>query len=398
MRRRTFLSTACVLPWAIRDAWADDLPRDVRITRIVAFEITCQRSKLAGKNARLDVHGDSTRDRLVRLFTNAGVEGLGDCRMSRESAQQLVGRNPFDYYAADRKSFGGPIGPGTMPLWDLAGKMLGQPVYQLLGSNGPPRVPVYDGSIYFADLLHQYADHWQDRFRQEIDMARELGHRAVKVKIGRGNKWMARAEGDRRDVEVLQTIRQHAGSDFVIGVDANNGYDLAGAKRLFDTIGELNIAFAEEMFPEAVAPCLEFKEHLRQYGLKTLVADGETQSELGPLLPLMKAGAVDIYQLDMHQQGFEGILAEASAAREHNLQIAPHNWGHLVAYYMQLHVGRAIDNFYRAEHDPLSSDVLLADGFKIEEGRATVPDTPGCGLALDTKAFERSAKALYDVS
>jgi L-alanine-DL-glutamate epimerase-like enolase superfamily enzyme len=65
---------------------------------------------------------------------------------------------------------------------------------------------------------------------------------------------------------------------------------------------------------------------------------------------------------------------------------------------MQLHVGRAIDNFYRAEHDPLSSDVLVADGFSIANGQATLPDTPGCGLALNTKAFERSAKVLYDVS
>ncbi len=398
MRRRTFLSAACALTWMTRHAWAGDLPRDVRITRVMAFEITCQRSKIAGKNARLDVHGDSTRDRLVRLFTSADVEGLGDCRMSRESAQQLLGHDPFEYFAADRRSFNGPIGPGTMPLWDLAGKVLGQPVYHLLGSSGPPRVPVYDGSIYFADLLPQYADRWQDRFRQEIDMARELGHRAVKVKIGRGNKWMPRALGDRRDVEVLQTIRQHAGSDFLIGVDANNGYDLDGAKRLFDTIGELDIAFAEEMFPEEVAPCLEFKEHLRKLGLATLVADGETQSSLEPLLPLMEARAVDVYQLDMHQQGFEGILAEAAAAREHKLQVAPHNWGRLVAYYMQLHVGRAIDNFYRAEHDPLSSDVLVADGFSIANGQATLPDTPGCGLALNTKAFERSAKVLYDVS
>jgi L-alanine-DL-glutamate epimerase-like enolase superfamily enzyme len=398
MRRRMFLSAACALPWAVRHAWADDLPSDVRITRVVAFEITCQRSKFAGKNARLDVHGDSTRDRLVRLFTNADVEGLGDCRMSREDAQQLVGRNPFEYLSPDRKSFTGPIGPGTMPLWDLAGKLLKKPVYQLLGDRGPSQVPLYDGSIYFADLLPQYADRWQDRFREEIDMARKLGHRAVKVKIGRGNKWMPRAEGDRRDIEVLQTIRQHAGSDLLIGIDANNGYDLAGAKRLFGTIGELNIAFAEEMFPEAVEPCLEFKEHLRKLKLATLVADGETQSELAPLLPLMKARAVDIYQLDMHQQGFEGILAEAAAAREHQLTIAPHNWGHLVAFYMQLHVGRAIDNFYRAEHDPLSSDVLVADGFKIESGQAAVPDTPGCGLTLNNAAFERSAKVLYDVS
>ncbi len=64
MRRRTFLSAAVAMPWVTRWAWADDLPEDVRITRIVAFEISSRRSKLAGKNARLDVHGETATDRL----------------------------------------------------------------------------------------------------------------------------------------------------------------------------------------------------------------------------------------------------------------------------------------------------------------------------------------------
>jgi L-alanine-DL-glutamate epimerase-like enolase superfamily enzyme len=56
-----------------------------------------------------------------------------------------------------------------MALWDLAGKVTGEPVYELLGGKGSKKVPVYDGSIYFADLLPIYEDNWQDRFRQEID-------------------------------------------------------------------------------------------------------------------------------------------------------------------------------------------------------------------------------------
>jgi L-alanine-DL-glutamate epimerase-like enolase superfamily enzyme len=64
---------------------------------------------------------------------------------------------------------------------------------------------------------------------------------------------------------------------------------------------------------------------------------------------------------------------------------------------MQLHVGRAIANFYRAEHDPLTSDVLVAEGFRIEGGLATVPDVPGCGLAIDEMAFADEAKVLFDL-
>ena len=46
---------------------------------------------------------------------------------------------------------------------------------------------------------------------------------------------------------------------------------------------------------------------------------------------------------------------------------------------MELHVGRAVSNFYRAEHDPLVSDVIVADGYQIKEGMVSVPIRPALG-------------------
>jgi hypothetical protein len=54
---------------------------------------------------------------------------------------------------------------------------------------------------------------------------------------------------------------------------------------------------------------------------------------------------------------------------------------------MQLHVGRAVPNFYRAEHDPLSTRVLVADGYDRKNGETTVPAAPGFGLSIDAAAF-----------
>jgi L-alanine-DL-glutamate epimerase-like enolase superfamily enzyme len=210
MHRRTFLAalTTAALARAVRSA---DPPKDVRITRAVGFDLPSKRSKVAGRNARLDVHGDTANDRMVRFSTNAGVEGVGNCRADKETVAKLIGKDPFEFYRGDDRKVTGPLGVGTMPLWDLLGKLLKKPVHELLGGKGPKKVPVYDGSIYFADLLPQYADKWQDRFKEEIDMGRKLGHRAFKIKVGRGFKWMKRAEGDARDVEVVQLIRKHAG-------------------------------------------------------------------------------------------------------------------------------------------------------------------------------------------
>lgn len=396
MHRRTFLValSGAALCRAVRSV---EPPRDVRIVRAVGFDLPSRRSKVAGRNARLDVHGDRANDRMLRLFTNTGIDAVGNCRAEEKAAAKLIGKDPFSFYRRDDVKMGGPLGAGTMPLWDLLGKLLKKPAYELLGGAGPKRVPVYDGSIYFADLLPQFANRWQDRFREEIDMGLKIGHRAFKIKIGRGYKWMKRAEGDARDVEVVRLIRKHAGKDIVLCVDANNGYDLAGAKRFMQQAGAERLAFVEELFPEVVEDCLELKRFMKENGWDTLLADGETQGDLNVFKPFIKAKAIDVYQADMNRFGFEGILTEAAWAKDSGATVAPHNWGSLVGYYMQLHVGKAITNFYRAEHDPLSNDVLRADGYERKDGTASVPDAPGFGLAINEKAFAGGAKVRFDL-
>lgn len=397
MHRRDFLASAAAgAAWAALAA-AAAAADGLRVTRAVGFQLTSRRAKVAGKNARLDVHGDRGGDRMLRLFTNQGVEGLGNCRAAEADVARLLGTNPLALHDPAARRMAGPLGAGSMPLWDLAGKLLDKPVYALLGGQGVEHPPVYDGSIYFADLLPQYAARWQDRFREEIDMGLAAGHRAFKIKIGRGHKWMPRAEGDARDVAVVQLIRRHAGPDVRLFVDANNGYDLAGAQRLLEHIGPENIGFVEELFPETVEECLALKEFIRAHGWQTLVADGETQRELEAYRPFIAAQAIDLLQGDMNHFGLEGILTEAQWARSQGIRVAPHNWGSLVGYIMQVHIGRALENFFAAEQDPLSTEVLRTEGYAIREGLATVPDAPGFGWALDEARFASEARVLFDL-
>lgn len=95
MHRRAFLQTGlagaamAVAPFG----WCDELPADVRITRIVGFHLQLQRNKVAGKNARLDVHGDKSRDRVLRIHTNAGIEGLGAAYADEAAARELLGKS-----------------------------------------------------------------------------------------------------------------------------------------------------------------------------------------------------------------------------------------------------------------------------------------------------------------
>jgi len=394
--RRSLITAASGLPLAWRWSWADGLPTDLRITRITGFDLVSQRNKVAGRNARRDVHGNRGHDRMVRIETNKGIEGLGCCRAPEKALANLLGQDPLAIFKSGEPSVTDRLGPHTMPMWDLAGKIMGKPVHELLGGAGPKKVPVYDGSIYFMDLLPQYADKWQDRLKREIDMGRAAGHTAFKVKIGRGHKWMPAEAGYARDLAVLKTIRGHAGADTTIGVDANLGYEPDRAKRLLADLPGYNIAFIEEPYHEDVEKFRDLKQFIRKNKLKTLIADGENWSAPTDCKPFVEAGVIDVLQADMRRLGFEGIVAEAAIARPHGARVAPHNWGSLIGFHMQLHVGRALDNFYMAEHDPLTTDLLIADGYKIKDGHATVPDAPGMGLKLNEKKLG-SVKLRFDL-
>jgi L-alanine-DL-glutamate epimerase-like enolase superfamily enzyme len=146
-----------------------------------------------------------------------------------------------------------------------------------------------------------------------------------------------------------------------------------------------------------VEQCLALKEFYRERKLGTLLADGETQGELEAFKPFIATQAIDILQADMNRFGVDGILAEADMARPQNIRVAPHNWGSLIGFYHQLHVAAAIDNFYRAEHDPLTSDLLIADGYTIKDGYATLPPTSGFGPRISEKRFAAEAKVKFDL-
>jgi L-alanine-DL-glutamate epimerase-like enolase superfamily enzyme len=397
MNRRQFLAVAAASAFAPL-ALADQIAPDIKITRITGFDLASKRVKFVGKNARLPNHGDSARDRIVVLHTNNDIQGFGYCRAPEEKVKELLGARPRDLLDAQTHRINSSLGAQTAPVWDLLGKLANKPVHQLLGGtpNLSPKVRVYDGSVYFSDLLDEHALAWEDRFKWEVDESRRRRHNMVKVKIGRGFKWMDRDKGDARDLEVLKLIRAHGGKDLTIAVDANNGYDLERTKRLLESDGELHLAFVEEMFEEDIDKYHELKEYFAAHKLQTLIADGETNATVEPLKPFMEAKAIDIYQLDVNQVGLDGLMEEASLCSPYGGTIAPHAWGTNIGFYAQLHVGRVSCNLYACEQDPLFSEALVAEDYVLKDGYVSVPDSPGFGLKLNTNSAQ--IKPAYDLS
>src|SRR5690606_24772082 len=122
-----------------------------------------------------------------------------------EDAGRLIGRDPLDFWRPGT-GIESPLGRGDAPLIDLIGRFLDKPAWLLFGGFGPERVPAYDGSIYFADLIPEHASRPIERIFEEVDHALARGHRGFKVKVGRGAKWMEREAGFARDVEVVRAI------------------------------------------------------------------------------------------------------------------------------------------------------------------------------------------------
>ena len=398
MNRRTFLAAAGSAVLLGPRAWAADLPRDVRITRVIGLELQCRRPKYIGRNSRRDDHGFHAVDRIVRVQTDAGLEGIGSITTPPDAWRDVPGKRLADFFRPDERRMVGPFERSTSALWDLAGKVLGKPVYELLGGTAGT-VPVYDGSIYFVDLIPDHARDWSSELRRHLDLGTADGHTFFKVKVGRGAKWMPQQEGDARDAEVLRLIRRHLGPDAGICIDANDGYDLPRVKRLLSETADLNLAFIEEMIPVAedrYQEYVELRAFLRDNGLKILIADGEDTRRPQEMRRWAEDKVVDIYQGDMNLYGFEDVLEQGRVAALASGSVAPHNWGSLFGYYLQLQVARAMPNFYRAEQDPMSCPALIAEGYRIREGRSSVPAVPGLGLRLDEAALPNHAKPLFE--
>lgn len=362
--------------------------REVRVTGVTGFRHQCPRPKLVGKNSHLDVHGDTTTDWVLRIATDQGIEGIGEGRANAEQARKVVGLT-LDQLWEPGVGAKGALGRADHAIFDLVGKALDVPAWKLLGAEGPEWVPVYDGSIYFADLLPEHAGRGVARIVEEVEAGLERGHRAFKIKVGRGYKWMPPEEGFRRDVEVVQAIRKAVGPDVRLMVDANNGFDREGAIRWLDAVGD-DLYFVEEMFPEAVDDDLALKEFLRSKGWKTLVADGESAGEVGHFDELLKAGAIDVVQPDIRAFGL--TLQWAMSRRIGELGsaalLSPHNWGSHLGLFMQGTLARGIPNFGMAEQDTGASDLFDASAWEFREGKLRVPELPGCGLILRDDVFE----------
>lgn len=366
-----------------------------RIVRIDSCEITSTRPRVVGYNSFKGPHGDTITEPIVRITTDSGVIGWARSTASEAEAGLAIGRRIDEVFSFEAGAHAGYDRLDTA-LWDLSGRLAEKPVHALLGSHGPDRVAIYDGSIYMEDLdPASGTDHGLEPIADAVRAGLELGYRAFKLKIGRGHKWMEPKAGLRRDIEAIQTARETAGPDCRLLVDANNGYTPAEARELVRQVRDCALFWFEEPFPESIEDSLPFKRFLAESDHPVLLADGEGTRPSEPAIrAVIRAGAIDVVQFDLRPVPIGSWLDILPLIEEVGLLAAPHNWhSHLLNYYIP-HFGRGMRIFCMGETDISSCPAVDRSAYRLVDGLLQIPDKPGFGLELDHAWADEQVRAV----
>jgi len=333
---------------------------------------------------------------LVRITTDEGLVGYGEgvTPLAPQAAAEvvrrvlgpfLVGRDPAciesiwdDLYGIQASSRGYnrgyemiAIGAIDIALWDLRGKALGVPLYQLLGGKCREVLPVYATGLLLAET------------GEVLRLAEEYhrqGIRAMKVKIGIDT---------RRDLENVRALRKTFGPDLRLMLDASGAYDVSTAIRVGKAYEEVGIEWFEEPVPmENMEGMAEVRRALRMY-----VAAGECEFSKYGFRDLFLRRAVDVCQPNL---GRAGGITEcrkiAALAQAFHIHYSSQNWGGAVLIAASAHLAAAQPNFLIFEADrmsnPLRDELVGAPPVPVN-GFLRPPEGPGLGVELNEEVIRK---------
>lgn len=341
--------------------------------------------RLVGKNSRLDVHGRGLRETICLIRTDQGASGWGpflaDPRRAEEILPQFKGMPLSELFDTAIGILKPEAHPLDFALHDLAGIILNIPVYRMLGSQGPQANPCYSGMIYFDDIEPPENPAGIDRVLQNCRQDIDFGYRQLKVKIGRGNRWMEKEAGLRRDIEVTKKIAEaFPGIDIL--ADGNDGFTCEEFLRYLEGIGDVELFWIEEPFRETRKDYEKLRAWLEKNKKKTLLADGEANPEHALIMELLQDGLLDVNLYDICGYGFTQWRTLMGQLKTIGALASPHAWGSALKTNYIAHLAAGFGNVVTIEGVTCTSEQVDWGRYELREGKLVTSPAPGFGMTL----------------
>ncbi len=330
---------------------------------------------------------------LIEVVTGDGVSGFGSCFTSGQLVSGAVellwplleGESAVEPERVTetlrQSSFwqgrGGAVEHAIsgidIALWDIWGKVCGQPVSRLLGGNFRNRIKPY-GSILFDE---------PDALRETLEQVVARGFRAIKL----GWRPFGR-RSNRFDELLVRTARETVGNDVELMVDAGGSeqfwpHGVNWARETSKMLADYDIVWFEEPLPpDDIEGYIELTKTSQ-----VPIAGGEVLTRRQSFRPWIEQHAVDIIQPDSTKNG--GLTESrriAWMAYDHNVQVVSHGWNTAVGLAADLHLAAALPVARYVEYlTPCAYiEQLTTEPFGIDaDGFLEISDRPGLGIEID---------------
>jgi galactonate dehydratase len=354
----------------------------------------------------------------VKIHTNQGIWGCGEgvdaiagtYHLVKRFGERLRGQSPLNVnrlFEDIRKSgfFAGAqsgvyvavLTAIETALWDIAGKALGLPVYQLLGGKFRDKIRVYcDTALYTS------RNPTPDDYAKAAKGAVKMGFNAVKFDIDQGNdpnkydtfNWTANPAELKRMYDSIAAVRKTVGPNIDICVDMHGRYDLPTGHKVAQMMEPLNLMWLEEPVP---AENIEAYKQIAD-STSTPICAGENQYLAYGFRRMLEIGAVDIVMPDLQKAGGLGEGQRiANLANLYYVPFAPHMVASYLGAMAACHVCASVPNFLILEWqiyfhtDPMFKEIVTFEGEMVKDGFITLSEKPGIGVEINEEGMRKYA-------
>lgn len=341
---------------------------------------------------------------LIRVDTDAGLSGYGEAGSTGPMARAriatmkdlLLGKDPLAIEVHFQKMSSlmhtymahiPTISGIDMALWDIAGKITGLPVYQLLGGPFREAIPMYSHGIGVNMLDKASCRDWAARVKAQPE-----GFKAFKMGVdGPVGVPAARFANTldssqiRNVARAFANVREAVGEEIDIAAHCHNEFDTPSGIAIAKAIEPMNPLFLEDALNP---PFSEGWMALRR-ATRVPLLTGEKLELVRGFQPFLDHQAVDIVHPDLaFAGGFTGVKKIADYAALTRTPVALHNVGSLVLCYANAHFGASIQNFYRSESalgraNHYVESMAASNPPQVRQSLLKVPTVPGLGADLN---------------